>query len=143
MLLFYCVAMGAIDNIVALGTAAVIVASSIGCAANKQPETNPQQTITLESKEIPLPVLAKYKELEVKYVRGFGRGVSIRHCIKDSTNIFEIRGSGGLYAEAHYYSKDGRYIGRENFGDSIGPEAPLPKPVDIEDYECTIVNIVK
>ena len=125
-----------IEGIVALGTAAVIATSSIGCAANNPPATNPQQkTSVLELSEMPPSVFAKHRELEELY--GGARGAWIHQCVKGREKIFEVSGSGGFTGEYHYYTEEGRYIGEAGWSDAL-PFYNQPKPpVNIKEYNCS------
>ena len=134
--------MRTIDNIVGLGTAAIIaVSSSVGYAANQQVgtlEKQPQLEVTTkeftdESIAIPSSILQKFDELIGYPSRHISR------CSKGDKIIWLLNRSTGFIGDSNYYSQDGKHLGEVRNSDTDHHTRKKP-PVNLSDYKCTVVK---
>ncbi len=106
-------------------------------------------SLSVKQQNLPSSVLTKYQELEEEFKAYVG--ASIEQCVKSGEKVYLVDGSGGYSGITFYYHENGTEIGSygwddvilvdeyENGTQIIDPSEP-PPPVNIQEYECTVIK---
>ena len=130
---------------------AVVVAGGVYFALKEKKQILPEDIIITEKKEsgtiaedftvtpeIPKNVIEKYQELEKIYEQSLGATLS--YCTKGSESIYDVSGSGGFSAVSFYFDTNGKQLAKYERGDIIIPGEKRIPPINILEYECTMLK---